>query len=93
MHRFDVGDLIDVGARFAPGEEAPPGVEIGGAGVRVLDRDGEEFEEAARAVVAGAATSAGAAADRPSATLATGRDLASIKSFDSPSGIMPISAT
>jgi hypothetical protein len=23
MHRFDVGDLIDVGARFAPGEEAP----------------------------------------------------------------------
>jgi hypothetical protein len=64
-----------------------------GAGVRVLDRDGGEFEEAARAVVAGAATSAGAAADRPSATLATGRDLASIKSFDSPSGIMPISAT
>ena len=53
MHRFDVGDLIDVGARFAPGEEAPAGVEIGGAGVRVLDRDGEEFEEAARAVVAG----------------------------------------
>jgi hypothetical protein len=52
MHRFDVGDLIDVGARFAPGEEAPAGVEIGGAGVRVLDRDGEEFEEAARAVVA-----------------------------------------
>ena len=53
MHRFDVGDLIDVGARFAPGEEAPAGVEIGGAGVRVLDRDGEEFEEAARAVVCG----------------------------------------
>jgi hypothetical protein len=53
VHRFDVGDLIEVGARFAPGEEAPAGVEIGGAGVRVLDRDGEEFEEAARAVVAG----------------------------------------
>jgi hypothetical protein len=53
MHRFDVSDLINVGVRFAPGEEAPAGVELGGAGVRVLDRDGEEFQETARAVVAG----------------------------------------
>ena len=81
LHRFDVGDLIDVGARFAPGEEAPAGVEIGGAGVRVLDRDGEEFEEAARAVVAGGGDQSGATADPPSATLATVRDSASAKSL------------
>ena len=80
VHRFDVGDLIDVGARFAPGEEARAGVEIGGAGVRVLDRDGEEFEEAARAVVAGGGDQ-GATADPPSATFATVRDSVGAKSF------------
>ena len=52
MHRLDVGELAELVA-LAPGEEAPAGVEVGRAGVLVVDRDGEEFQEAARRRVAG----------------------------------------
>ena len=47
VHGLDRHELIEAPG-VAPGEEAPAGVEIGRAGIRVLDRDGEEFEEAAR---------------------------------------------
>ena len=47
MHGLDRNQLVKA-FQFAPGEEAPAGVEIGPAGVRVLDGDGEELEEAAR---------------------------------------------
>jgi len=35
MHRLDVGQLFDVVARITPGEEAPAGVKIGRAHIRV----------------------------------------------------------
>jgi hypothetical protein len=38
---------------IAPGEEAPASVKIRRARVRVVDGDGEEFEEAARGSIAG----------------------------------------
>ena len=47
MHWLDRDQFIDAFG-VAPGEEAPAGVKIGRAGIRVLDRDGEELEEAAR---------------------------------------------
>ena len=48
----DAGDY-DVVAPLAPGEEAPAPMKIRGARIRVVDRDGEEFEKAARGSVAG----------------------------------------
>jgi hypothetical protein len=53
MHRRDVGQLLDILAPFAPGEEAPAGVKVRRARVRFVDGDGEEFQKAARGSVAG----------------------------------------
>jgi hypothetical protein len=53
MHRLDIDHLFDVLAPIAPGEEAPAPMKICGARIRVVDRDGEEFEKAARGFVAG----------------------------------------
>ena len=52
MHRLDRDQLIEA-LVLAPGEESPAGMEVGSAGVRVLDRDGAEFQVAARRLVAG----------------------------------------
>ena len=52
MQRLDIGDLADL-VLVAPGEEPAAGPVIGRAGVLVADGRGEEFEEAARGVVAG----------------------------------------
>ena len=53
MHRLDIGQLLDILAPIAPGEEAPAGMKVRGARVLVVDGDGEEFEKAARGFVAG----------------------------------------
>ena len=52
VQRLDVGELADP-VMVAPGEEPPAGMVIGRAGVLVADGGGEEFQEAARGVVAG----------------------------------------
>jgi hypothetical protein len=52
MHRLDVDELLDILAPIAPGEEAPAGMKIRRARIRVVDGDGEEFEKAARGIVA-----------------------------------------
>jgi hypothetical protein len=46
VHRLDVGQLFDV-------VEASAGMQVGLAGVFIVDRDGEKFEEAAYGVFAG----------------------------------------
>ena len=53
MQRLDIDELGDA-ALFEPGEERACGPVIGHAGVLVADRRGEEFEKAARGMVAGA---------------------------------------
>jgi hypothetical protein len=45
MHRLDIDQLVDILAPIAPGEEAPAGVKVRAARIRVVDRDGEEFEK------------------------------------------------
>jgi hypothetical protein len=52
VHRLDRNELIEAFV-VAPGEEPPARVETGRAGVRVLDRDREEFDIPARGLVAG----------------------------------------
>ena len=52
MQRLDIDQLGDA-ALFEPGEERAARPVIGHAGVLVADRGGEEFEEAARGMVAG----------------------------------------
>src|SRR5271155_2692190 len=52
VHRLDCDQLMEASV-LAPGEEASAGVEVGRSLVRVLDRDGEEFEIPARRLVAG----------------------------------------
>jgi hypothetical protein len=51
-HRLDVSQFLDVVAPVALGEEAPAGMKIRRAGVRVVDGDGEEFQKAAHGLVA-----------------------------------------
>ncbi len=53
MHRLDIDQLVDILAPIAPGEEAPAGVKVRAARIRVVDRDGEEFEKSTHRVVAG----------------------------------------
>jgi len=52
MHRLDRHELVEA-LSVTPGEKPPARVEIRRAGVGVLDRDGEELEEAARSTGAG----------------------------------------
>ena len=52
VQRLDVGELADL-VLVAPGEEPHDGPVIGHARVLVADGGGEEFEEAARGLVAG----------------------------------------
>ena len=52
MQRLDIGDLADL-VMVAPGEEPLGGPVISHAGIFVADGGGEEFEEAARGLVAG----------------------------------------
>jgi hypothetical protein len=58
MHGLDRDELIEAFV-FTPGEEPAARVVIGRPGIRVLDRDGEELEEAARSTGPAEATSAG----------------------------------
>jgi hypothetical protein len=53
VHRLDVDQVDNILAPIAPGEEAPAGVKVRRARVRVVDGDGEEFEKAARGSVTG----------------------------------------
>jgi hypothetical protein len=53
VHRLDIDELLDIFAPIAPGEEAPAGVKVRRTRIRVVDRDGEEFQKAARGSVAG----------------------------------------
>ena len=53
VHRLDIDQLLDILAPIAPGEEAPAGMQVGVARVRVVDGDGEEFQKAAHRVFAG----------------------------------------
>ena len=52
MHRLDIDQLVDILAPIAPGEEAPAGVKVRVARVRVVDGDGEEFQKAAHGLSA-----------------------------------------
>ena len=52
MQRLDIGNLSDL-VMVAPGEEPSRSPVIGHAGIFVADGGGEEFEEAARGLVAG----------------------------------------
>ena len=52
VQRLDIGDLADL-VPVAPGEEPHGGVVIGLPRVLVADGGGEEFQEAARGLVAG----------------------------------------
>ena len=52
MQRLDIGNLADL-VMVAPGEEPSCSPVIGHAGILVADGGGEEFEEAARGLVAG----------------------------------------
>ena len=51
MHRLDVGQLFNLVARIARGENTPAGVKIRRAGVRVGHGDGEDSEKAAHCFV------------------------------------------
>jgi hypothetical protein len=85
MHRHDIDQLLDVLATIAPGEEAPAPVKIRGARTRVVDRDGEGFEKAARGSVAGGRDVAGTTvppARRVSSTV-RGPDLSGTRALDS----------
>jgi hypothetical protein len=72
MERLDIGDLADL-VLVAPGEEPRGGAIVRHAGVFVADGGGEEFQEAARGLVAGGgdharyqhAVAAGDAGQRP----------------------------
>ena len=52
VQRLDVGELTDA-VVLAPGEEFSHRMQVGRAGVPIADGSGEEFQEAARRVVAG----------------------------------------
>jgi hypothetical protein len=52
VQRFDIGNLADL-VLVAPGEEPDAGTIIRHTGVFIADGGGEEFEEAARGLVAG----------------------------------------
>ena len=52
MQRLDVGELAEL-VVLAPGEEPADGMQVGRPGVLVADGGGEEFQEAARGVLAG----------------------------------------
>jgi hypothetical protein len=52
VERLDIGDLADL-VLIAPGEEAHGGVVTGMPRVLVADGGGEEFQKAARGLVAG----------------------------------------
>ena len=52
MERLDIGEVADT-VLVEPGEERAHGPVIGHARVLVADRGGEEFEKAARGVIAG----------------------------------------
>jgi hypothetical protein len=52
MHRLDIGQLGDILAPIAPGEEAPACMKVRVARVLVVDRYGEEFQKAAHRLVA-----------------------------------------
>jgi hypothetical protein len=79
MHRLDIDQFLDVLAPIAPGEEAPAPLKIRGARIRVVDRDGEEFEKAARGSVAGTTVPL---ARRVSSTV-RGLDLTGTRALDS----------
>jgi len=52
VQRLDADELVDA-VLLEPGEELPRRAVIGGARVFVADPGGEEFEEAARCLIAG----------------------------------------
>jgi hypothetical protein len=84
MHPRDIDQLLNVLAPIALREEAPAPMKIRGTRIRVVDRDGEEFEKAARGSVA-AATIAGTTvppARRVSSTV-RGLDLTGTRALDS----------
>ena len=70
VDRLDVGELVDA-VLLQPGKKVAHGPVIGHAGVLVADRRGEEFEEAARSMLAGVGDhrrdgkAAGGRSDRP----------------------------
>ena len=53
VHRLDVGQLADAWCWSHQAKNRPAGPVVGRAGVLVADGGGEEFEEAARGLVAG----------------------------------------
>jgi hypothetical protein len=71
VHRLDVGQLLDILAPIAPGEEAPAGVKVRVTRVLVVDCDAEKFEEASHGLFAAgsppAATIAGTTIELPPA--------------------------
>ena len=52
VQRLDIGEAAEL-VVLAPGEEAADRMQIGRTGVLVADSGGEEFQEAARGLVAG----------------------------------------
>jgi hypothetical protein len=62
VQRLDVGELADA-VVLAPGEEFSHGMQVGCAGVPIADGGGEEFQEAARGVVAGTTIEAATVAE------------------------------
>jgi len=52
MERLDAGELVDV-FTVAPGGEAAGGIDIGSAGIVVIDLSREEFQDAFRSFLGG----------------------------------------
>ena len=92
VHRLDVGDLAEL-VLVAPGEEPADGAVVGHARVRVADGGGEEFDEAARGLVAGIGDQRGTTTPWRPATLFSGRDRAGTRAFDWRSDSMALSVT
>ena len=93
VERLDIGDLADL-VLVAPGEEPHGGAIVRHARVFVADGGGEEFQKAARGLVAGAsAITRGTTTPWRPATLFSGRDRAGTRAFDWRSDSMALSVT
>jgi len=71
VDRLDVGELANL-VLLDPGKEVAGGPVIGHARVLVADRGGEEFQEPARCMVAGAGDPAGTASELRNVAALTG---------------------